>query len=106
MNFNFFADSSTIRLVILMLMVRFHSWIKYYEYLINIVGKLAIKQTSLHFIFQQNVYKTEYQVSRYRRNRNYTKHFEWTYELNRDVYRCYTQARGDPRIGYMKRLKK
>ena len=42
----------------------------------------------------------------YRRHRNYTKHFEWTYELNRDVCRCYTQARGDPRIGYMKRLKK
>ena len=42
----------------------------------------------------------------YRRNRNYTKHFEWTYELNRDVYRCYTQARSDPRTGYMKRLKK
>ena len=24
----------------------------------------------------------------YRRNRDYTKHFEWTYKLNRDVYRC------------------
>ena len=44
-------------------MVRFHSWIKYYEYVINIVGKLVIKLTFLHFIFQQNVYKTEYQVS-------------------------------------------
>ena len=41
----------------------------------------------------------------YRRNRNYTKHFEWAYELNTDVYRCYTQARSDPRIGYMKCLK-
>ena len=42
----------------------------------------------------------------YHRNRNYTKYFEWTYELNKDVYRCYTQARSDPRVGYMKRLKK
>ena len=41
----------------------------------------------------------------YCRNHDYTKHFEWTYELNRDTYRCYTQARSDPRIGYMKRLK-
>ena len=39
----------------------------------------------------------------YHRNHNYSKHFEWAYELNRDVYRCYTQARSDPRIGYMKR---
>ena len=42
----------------------------------------------------------------YRRNGNYTKHFEWAYELNTEVYRCYTQARSDPRIGYMKCLKK
>ena len=42
----------------------------------------------------------------YRKNRNYTKHFEWTYKLNRDVHRCCTQARSDPKIGYMKRLKK
>ena len=42
----------------------------------------------------------------YRRNRNYAKHFEWTYELNRDVHRCYTQAKSYPRIGYIKRLKK
>ena len=41
----------------------------------------------------------------YCRNHDYTKHFEWIYELNRDTYRCYTQARSDPRIGYMKRLK-
>ena len=42
----------------------------------------------------------------YRKNRNYTKHFEWTYKLNRDVYRCYTQARSDPETGYIKYLKK
>ena len=41
----------------------------------------------------------------YRKNRNYTKHFEWTYKLNRDVYRCYTQARSDPETGYIKYLK-
>ena len=31
----------------------------------------------------------------YRRNRDYTTAFVWTYELNRD----------DPKIGYMKRTK-
>ena len=63
-----------------------------------------IKETFLYFIFQQNFSHTK-SVS-YRRNRDYTKHSEWTYELNRNVYRCYTQARSDPRIGYMKCLKK
>ena len=41
----------------------------------------------------------------YRRNRNYSKQFEWTYELNEDLHRCYNKARKDPRIGYMNRLK-
>ena len=40
----------------------------------------------------------------HRRNWNYTKHFEWTYKLKKDAYRCYTQARSDPRIGCMNRL--
>ena len=42
----------------------------------------------------------------YRRNRDYSTHFKWTYELNCDVYNCYIQARRDTSIGYMKRLKK
>ena len=42
----------------------------------------------------------------YRRDRDYTTAFEWTYELNRDVYSCYEKARADPAIGYMKRMKK
>ena len=42
----------------------------------------------------------------YRRNRDYSTHFKWTYELNCDVYNCYMRARKDPSIGYMKRLKK
>ena len=39
-----------------------------------------------------------------RRNRDYTSHFVWTYELNRDVYQCYTRAKENPKIGYMKRM--
>ena len=41
----------------------------------------------------------------YRRNRDYSTHFNWAYDLKRDVYRCYLTAKEDPRIGYMKRLK-
>ena len=41
----------------------------------------------------------------YRRNRDYSTHFNWTYDLKRDVYRCYLMVKEDPRIGYMKRLK-
>ena len=41
----------------------------------------------------------------YRRNRDYSTHFNWTYDLKRDVYHCYLTAKEDPRIGYMKRLK-
>ena len=41
----------------------------------------------------------------YRRNRDYNKQFEWTYELNEDLHRCYNKARKEPRIGYMNRLK-
>ena len=41
----------------------------------------------------------------YCRNRDYSKQFEWTYELNEDVHRCYNKTRKDPRIGYMNRLK-
>ena len=40
-----------------------------------------------------------------RRNRDYSKQFEWTYEPNEDLHRCYNKARKDPRIGYMNRLK-
>ena len=41
----------------------------------------------------------------YRRNRDYTNDFNWTYELKTDVHRCYVEARNDKSIGYMKRLK-
>ena len=41
----------------------------------------------------------------YRRNRNYDKSFAWTYELNKDFYKCYVKAKEDPKIGYMDRLK-
>ena len=41
----------------------------------------------------------------YRRNRDYSKSFAWTYELNKDLYKCYVKAKEDPKIGYMNRLK-
>ena len=45
----------------------------------------------------------------YRRNRNrdydYSQHFEWTYELNYDVYKCYLNARNNLKIGNMKIMK-
>ena len=41
----------------------------------------------------------------YKRNRDYSKHFNWSYELKRDVYNCYLRARENPAPGYMKRLK-
>ena len=58
------------------------------------------------FYFPTKCLQQNTKLVSYRRNRDYTKHFEWTYELNRDVDRCYTQAKSDPRIGHMKRLKK
>ena len=42
----------------------------------------------------------------YLRDRDYSQHFIWTYELNKDVYNCYKNARSDRSIGYMKRLKR
>ena len=42
----------------------------------------------------------------YRRNRDYSSQFKWTEELKQDVFRCYKEAKSDPKIGYMKRMKK
>ena len=42
----------------------------------------------------------------YRRNRDYSKQFNWTFELNQDLYECYTEARKVPEKGYMARMKK
>ena len=41
----------------------------------------------------------------FKRNRVYSKHFNWSYELKRDVYNCYLRAKENPAPGYMKRLK-
>ena len=41
----------------------------------------------------------------YRRNRDCSKSFAWTYELNKDLYKCYVKVKEDPKIGYMNRLK-
>ena len=45
-------------------------------------------------------------MTSYRRNRDYSKQFNWTYELKQDVYKCYLKAKEDPRLGYMKRMKR
>ena len=29
----------------------------------------------------------------YRRNHDYTKQFDWTYDLNNDLYNCYTKVK-------------
>ena len=49
--------------------------------------------------------KEQTKSTSYRRNRDYTNHFEWSYELNRDVCQCYVKARQIPIIVYMKRMK-
>ena len=41
----------------------------------------------------------------YRGNRDYANHFEWTYELNRDVYQFYLKGRQTPTKRDMKRMK-
>ena len=41
----------------------------------------------------------------YRRDRDYSKQFKWTYELNKDLYNYYTRARENPKKGYTKRMK-
>ena len=44
-------------------------------------------------------------MASYRRNRDYSKQFAWTHELNEDLYKCYRKAKEDPSIGYINRLK-
>ena len=44
-------------------------------------------------------------MASYRRNRNYSKQFAWTHELNVDLCKCYRKAKEDPSIGYIIRLK-
>ena len=44
-------------------------------------------------------------MASYRRNRNYSKQFAWTHELNVDLCKCYRKAKEDPSIGYINRLK-
>ena len=41
----------------------------------------------------------------YHRNRDYSQSFALTYELNKDLYKCYVKAKEDLKIGYMSRLK-
>ena len=41
----------------------------------------------------------------YRRNCDYTKQFDWTYDLNCDLYNCYTKSKENLAIVYMKRMK-
>ena len=41
----------------------------------------------------------------YRRKRDYTKQFDWNYELNNDLYKCYLRAKENKSLGYMARMK-
>ena len=41
----------------------------------------------------------------YRRNRDYSKSFKWTYELDKDLFTYYEQAKLNPRNRYMNSLK-
>ena len=41
----------------------------------------------------------------YKRNRDYSKQFNWTYELKENLYGCYKKAKEDPKLGYMKHTK-
>ena len=36
---------------------------------------------------------------------DYTRQFDWIYDLKRDVYNCYIKARENKSVGYMKRSK-
>ena len=42
----------------------------------------------------------------YRSNRNYKNQFKWTYELNKDLHKCYMSAKIDLKIGYMNIINK
>ena len=44
-------------------------------------------------------------MASYHRNRDYSKQFSWTYELNENYYQCHDKANEDRKIGYMNRLK-
>ena len=39
------------------------------------------------------------------RKRNYTKQFDWTCELNNDLYKCDLRAKENKSLGYMTRMK-
>ena len=41
----------------------------------------------------------------YRRNRDYTKQFDWTYDLKKNAYNCYLRTKENSQVGYMNRLK-
>ena len=67
----------------------------------GIVHGLILNIDSLYFVTNQN---TAMAVS-YKGNRDYSKQFNWTYELKEDLYGCYEKAKEDPKLGYMKRMK-
>ena len=41
----------------------------------------------------------------YRKNRDYTKQFDWIYDLHCDLYNCYAKAKENPVIVYLKHMK-
>ena len=41
----------------------------------------------------------------YRRNRDYTKQFDWTHDLKKNGYNCYLRKKENSQVGFMNRLK-
>ena len=66
-----------------------------------VIHGLILNIDSLDFITNQN---TAMAIS-YKRNRDYSRQFNWTYELKEDLYGCYKKAKEDPKLVYMKRMK-
>ena len=72
--------------------------------IIPVISTLLKKQILLIFLYV-SLLSTMPPKPSYRRNRDYTKQFDWTYDLKKDVYRSYLRAKENPKIGCMKRLK-
>ena len=57
------------------------------------------------YIQEVSLLPTMPQKPSYKRNRDCSKHFDWSYKLKRNVYNCYLRARENPAPGYTKKLK-
>ena len=73
--------------------------------IIPVISTLLKKQILLIIFLYVSLLSTMPPKPSYRRNRDYTKQFGWTYDLKKNVYSCYLRAKENPKIGYMMRLK-